>query len=257
MMPQRYDGFNMGFSQVSPGFRNSTIQSHHGEPDVPAHGYDFNRMLQQHLSDGFRSNLHNIQENEQDENAENPSTPETSPQHQSTTSVMTGSVLRGASHREGPMNSSHDRSLFHSLYGQTGTYEPLSSDLTTADMCLSKNNYQIQRKSQQFLLIYIQNSVFFLNFVKFQVLYTYTNYFIDKIGVAVAHLLVHRHQINSIYGKCRIETDHKWRQKAIHDQAPLHIRKMFGQPLKKRHFCSQRKHNNAPNGCKIPLNAGS
>lgn len=143
MVPQRYDAFNMGVSQMSPGFRNSGIVSH----DTASHAYDFNRMMQQHLSDGasfgYRSNLHNIQENEHDENVEDPSsTPEISPQHRASGSIssaaMTGSVIRRASHREGPMNSSHDRSLFHSLYGQAGAYEPMSSDLTTADMCLSK-----------------------------------------------------------------------------------------------------------------------
>lgn len=139
-MPQRYDPFTMGLSQVSPGFRNSTHASHHPDADAPLHGYDFNRMMQQHLSDGvsmgYRSNLQNIQENEQDENAENPSTPETSPQHRSLT-PMTCSIVRRASHREGPMSSSHDRSLFHSLYGQTRGNEPMGGDLTTADMCLS------------------------------------------------------------------------------------------------------------------------
>lgn len=142
-MPHRYDAFNMGLSQVSPGFRSSTHASHHADAETPLHGYDFNRMMQQHLSDGvsmgYRSNLQNIQENEHDENAEIPSTPEFSPQHRSITptAAMTASVVRRASHREGPMNSSHDRSLFHSLYGQTGGYEPMSGDLTTADMCLS------------------------------------------------------------------------------------------------------------------------
>lgn len=141
MLPQRYDNFNMTASQFSPGFRNSVHVSHHQDVDIPSHAYDINRMLQQHLSDGvsmgYRSNLQNIQENDQDENAENPPTPELSPQHRSIPSVMTGSVIKRASHREGPMNASHDRSLFHSLYGQTGGYEPVSSDLTTADMCLS------------------------------------------------------------------------------------------------------------------------
>lgn len=144
MMPQRYD---MGLSQMSPGFRNSGIVSHHMmDTDAPSH--DFNRMMQQHLSDGasfgYRSNLQNIQENEHDENNEDPSTPEISPQHRAGCSIstaMTGSVIRRASQREGPMNSSHDRSLFHSLYGQTGAYEPVSSDLTTADMCLSKRPF--------------------------------------------------------------------------------------------------------------------
>lgn len=135
-MPPRYDAF-MGSSQVSPGFRNSTIVTH-PDSDMPSHAYDFNRMLQQHMSDGvsgYRSNLHNIQENEQDENAENP--PERSPEHVPIVAAMTGSIIRRASHREGPMTSSHDRSLFHSLYGQAGGYEPMNSDLTTADMCLS------------------------------------------------------------------------------------------------------------------------
>lgn len=143
MTPQRYDAFNLGLSQFSPGFRGSTHVSHHPDVDMPSHGgYDFNRMLQQHLSDGasmgYRSNLQNIQENEQDENAENPPMPEVSPEHHSVaSSTMSNSVLRGASHREGPMHSSHDRSLFHSLYGQTTGNEPVSSDLTSADMCLS------------------------------------------------------------------------------------------------------------------------
>lgn len=149
MMPQRNDPFNMGLSQMSPGFRNSGIGSHHMmDIDAPSHAYDFNRMMQQHLSDGasfgYRSNLQNIQENEQDENVEDPSTPEISPQHRaggSISTAMTGSIIRHASHREGPMNASHDRSLFHSLYGQTGAYEPMSSDLTTADMCLSEPFY--------------------------------------------------------------------------------------------------------------------
>lgn len=134
----------MGMSQISPGFRNSCCMQQDG--DMPSQTYDFNRMLQQHLSEGassttFRSTLHNIQENEQDENAEIPSSPEISPTHgQSGNNVMMGSVTTGASHREGPINISHDRSLFHSLYGQTSgasAFEPVTSDLTTADMCLS------------------------------------------------------------------------------------------------------------------------
>lgn len=137
-MPQRYDAFNMGLSQVSPGYRSSM---YHFDGDAPSHGYDFNRMLQHNLSDGvsmgYRSNLQNIQENEQDENAENPTTPQMSPEHRAMARSMTGSVIRHASHREGPTNSSHERSLFHSLYGQAGAYEPVASDLTTADMCLS------------------------------------------------------------------------------------------------------------------------
>lgn len=111
---------------------------------MPSQGSDFNRMLQQHLSENpstaFRSTLHNIQEIEQDENAENPISPEMSPSHhRSSTPAMMGSITTGASHREGPMSSSHDRGLFHSLYGQTavGGFEPITSDLTTADMCLS------------------------------------------------------------------------------------------------------------------------
>lgn len=144
-MPQRMQGpFSMGLSQISPSFyRNSVMVSQHPDTDMPSQGSDFNRMLQQHLSENpstaFRSTLHNIQEMDQDENAENPTSPEASPFHQSQShsAGMVGSVTTGASHREGPMNASHDRSLFHSLYGQTGGYEPVSGDLTTADMCLS------------------------------------------------------------------------------------------------------------------------
>lgn len=244
-MPQRYDGFNMGFSQASPGFRNSQVMSHHPDADMSSHGYDFNRMMQQHLSDGasmgYRSNLHNIQENEQDENAENPPTPEFSPQHHSMSSAMTGSVIKRASHREGPMNSSHDRSLFHSLYGQTGAYEPLSSDLTTADMCLSMKNTTNQ--------IHLNYSNHFFHFsIQIQVHYTYTNCSIGNPDGVVALRFELRHQINQMYGSCRIETVHKCHHKAIHDQPHLHIPKMFGQQLRKHHFYSQRKHNHAPNG---------
>lgn len=156
-MPTRYDAFNMGFSQASPGFRNSVI-SHHIDTDMPSHGYDFNRMMQQHLSDGYRSNLHNIQENEQDENAENPETPDNSPQHHSFTAAMTGSVIKRASHREGPMSSSN-RGLFQSL-SQTGTYEPMGGDLTTADMCLSKE--KSTEFNQIFICLFITSIVFSL-----------------------------------------------------------------------------------------------
>lgn len=126
---------------MSPGFRNSFSMQQDG--DMPSQTCDFNRMLQQHLSEGassttYRSTLHNIQENEQDENTEIPSSPEVSPAHAHSSNIMMGSITTGASHREGPSNISHDRSLFHSLYGQTtGTSEPNTSDLTTADMCLS------------------------------------------------------------------------------------------------------------------------
>lgn len=146
-MPQRFNAFNMGASHLSPhGYRHSSVMSQHQQHDaeMPSQTYDFNRMLQQHLSEGtsnFRSTLHNIQEVDQDENAENPTaepTPDQSPSIRfNRQAAMTGSITTGQSHREGPALASHDRSLFHSLYGQTGGYEPLSSDLTTADMCLS------------------------------------------------------------------------------------------------------------------------
>lgn len=146
MLPQRMHGSFMGMSQMAPGvLRNSTLLSHHPDADMPSQGSDFNRMLQQHLSDNpsthYRSTLDNIQENEQDENAENPTSPEMSPFHQRNIVAgdpMVGSVRVGASHLEGPMSASHDRGLFHSLYGQTGGYEPVSNDsLVTADMVLS------------------------------------------------------------------------------------------------------------------------
>lgn len=132
-------GPNMGQSQLSPlgaftpGLRNA---SQH--PDS-AQGYDFQRMLQQHLSEGgstpYRSTLHNIQENESDEASQQ------DVGHQqnilSTTSNMNASITGYVSRREGPMTGSHDRGLLHSLYGQMGGHEPSSSELTAADMCLS------------------------------------------------------------------------------------------------------------------------
>lgn len=149
IIPQRFNNaFNLGVSQMSPhGYRNSSVMSQHHqhESEMPSQTYDFNRMLQQHLSEGtsttYRSTLHNIQEIDQDENAENPtsdSTPDQSPSmhHLNSSAAMIGSVTTGVSHREGPMATSHDRSLIHSLCAQTG-YEPVSTDLTTANMCLS------------------------------------------------------------------------------------------------------------------------
>lgn len=147
IQPQRHTGLNMGLSQISPGFRNLNITSTTQHPDtdsVPHGGYDFHRMLQQHLSEGastpYRSTLHNIKENEQDEmagereggDATHPNVP---PNVCASNAMCTS--FTGIRHREGPMNVSHDQSLFHSLYGQTGGYEPLTNELTTADMCLS------------------------------------------------------------------------------------------------------------------------
>lgn len=102
-----------------------------------SHGYDFNRMLQQHLSEGastpYRSTLHNIAENEQDDELTAPptQTPRNSPAPPMYRSFT------GVSHHEGPISASHDNSLLHSLYGQTGGLGPATTDLTTADMCLS------------------------------------------------------------------------------------------------------------------------
>lgn len=148
MLPQRMHGSFMGMSQMAPAgiMRNSTLVSHHPDADMPSQGSDFNRMLQQHLSENpstnYRSTLDNIQENEQDENAENPTSPDTSPLHQRNNifggDSMMGSVRIGTSHHEGPMNVSHDRGLFHSLYGQNGGIEPIANEsLATADMVLS------------------------------------------------------------------------------------------------------------------------
>lgn len=150
MLPQRMHGSLMGMSQMAPGIlRNSIAFAHHPDVDMPSQGSDFNRMLQQHLSDNpshhYRSTLDNIQENEQDENAENPMDSESATFHQrNSVSVgggdsMMDSIRIGASHLEGPLNTSaHDRGLFHSLYGQTGGYEPISNEsLVTADMVLS------------------------------------------------------------------------------------------------------------------------
>lgn len=135
----------MGLSQISPGFRNVNVTSTTHHPDADS----VHRMLQQHLSEAqastpYRSTLHNIQESETDESPD-PLTASTaafgSPEeitygNMSCANAMTTSFT-GVRHREGPMNASHEKSLFHSLYGQTGAYEPMSSDLITADMCLS------------------------------------------------------------------------------------------------------------------------
>lgn len=137
-----YGGINMAHSQTSPlnafnsGFRNA---SQHPES---TNAYDFQRMLQQNLSEGgstpYRSTLHNIQENDADD-----ASPTAAEQSQSRifynnhASNMATSVTGYASRREGPMIGSHDRGLLTSLYGQIGGHEPSSSELTTADMCLS------------------------------------------------------------------------------------------------------------------------
>lgn len=140
----------MGGSQLSPGFRNANILSTTHHPDSDS----VHRMLQQHLSEAtastpYRSTLHNIQESETDElsdqqqQQQNASTNPTSypppnePAMMNTCGNPMTTSFTGVRHREGPTNASHDKSLFHSLYGQTGAYEPNSSDIITADMCLS------------------------------------------------------------------------------------------------------------------------
>lgn len=135
--PQRFNGLNI--SQISPGFRNLNQVSTSQQPDAESHGYDFNRMLQQHLSEGtastpYRSTLHNIQENENDETVDEEAQQRMT---SSCTNNMMGMSFTNVGHREGPINVSNDRSLFHSLYGQTGAAEPSTSEITTADMCLS------------------------------------------------------------------------------------------------------------------------
>lgn len=138
---------------MATGFRQPSMM-HTGDGDMPSQTYDFNRMLQQPLSEGvsstaYRSTLHNIQEMEADDTSagENNETPGASPMHvRRMPSVM--SVTTGATHREGPGNTSHEHSLIQSLYGQGGIgastagilptgHEPILADLTTADMCLS------------------------------------------------------------------------------------------------------------------------
>lgn len=131
----------MGLSQISPGFRNVNVASTTHHPDADS----VHRMLQQHLSEAaastpYRSTLHNIQESETDEISD-PQTasmgafPIRDEMSQGPRSMTTS--FTGVRHHEGPMNASHEKSLFHSLYGQTGTYEPMTSELITADMCLS------------------------------------------------------------------------------------------------------------------------
>lgn len=166
-MSPKYGPFHMGVSQMSPAFRQPSMM-HTGDGDMPSQTYDFNRMLQQPLSEGvsstaYRSTLHNIQELDTDDNGaggENVETPEASPMRgRPATPSITMSVTTGAARREGPGNVSHEHSLIQSLYGQSGgigtsgfggggigiggggavggSHEPMASDLTTADMCLS------------------------------------------------------------------------------------------------------------------------
>lgn len=135
----------MGLSQISPGFRNINVASTTHHPDADS----VHRMLQQHLSEAaastpYRSTLHNIQESETDESPDLHTTSTAaygSPDEMASGLPCGGSAMTssftGVRHREGPMNASHEKSLFHSLYGQTGAYEPMSSELITADMCLS------------------------------------------------------------------------------------------------------------------------
>lgn len=135
--PQRFNGLTA--SQFSPGYRNANNISTSQPPDNESQGYDFNRMLQQHLSEGtastpYRSTLHNILETEGDEVVDEEA------QHPMASSCINSAMamsFTNVGHREGPVNVSHDRSLFHSLYGQTGAVEPSTSEITTADMCLS------------------------------------------------------------------------------------------------------------------------
>lgn len=111
--------------------------AHYPDSESVTHGYDFQRMLQQPLSEGgstpYRSNLQNIQENENDEER---GRPRQTNRDSSLPNNMCNSFT-GISHREGPIDIPHDRGLLHSLYDQAGGYEPMTSELTTADMCLS------------------------------------------------------------------------------------------------------------------------
>lgn len=143
VQPHRHQGFNMGVSQLSPlNAGRNMVSGQYQESDSVSHGYDFQRMLQQHLSDGgstpYRSNLQNIQETENDEDiTQNQQSPSQAANRSSSLTNNMCSSFTGISHREGPIDVSHDRGLLHSLYDQAGGYEPLSSDLLTADMCLS------------------------------------------------------------------------------------------------------------------------
>lgn len=133
----------MGISQLSPfnAGRNMT-SAHYPDTESVSHGYDFQRMLQQHLSDGgstpYRSNLQNIQEQENDEEAgmHRENAGQATHRDSSLPNPMCTS-FSGISHLEGPIEITHDRGLLHSLYDQAGGNEPVSSELITADMCLS------------------------------------------------------------------------------------------------------------------------
>lgn len=144
---------------MQPMFRHQSMMQT-GDTDMPSQASDFNRMLQQPLSEGlistaYRSTLHNIQELENDENGSggDTATPEASPTRAARpTPSIAASITTGATRREGPGNASHENSFIQSLYAGSGGigdvsaigpvasgigHEPIPNDLTTADMALS------------------------------------------------------------------------------------------------------------------------
>ncbi|XP_021711499.1 autophagy-related protein 9A isoform X2 [Aedes aegypti] len=124
------------------------VQSHY-QYNSPT-SFDFERMLQQNLTDGstapLRSTfLHDINENDDDENGgmgeAGASQIYTSSQAAGTfggdpRTTMSFSTRGGMSKREGPAEGSRN-GLLSSLYGESISSQPPSHEVTAADMCLS------------------------------------------------------------------------------------------------------------------------
>ncbi|XP_055636422.1 autophagy-related protein 9A [Toxorhynchites rutilus septentrionalis] len=141
-------------SVLPPGqFQQSTAHSHYQYNSPPA--FDFERMLQQNLTDGstapLRSTiLHDINENDDDDDEEGGATAASAasqmPQSCFTPGVGTGGLdprttmsfttRGGMSRREGPAQGSHN-GLLTSLCGDIPPSHPTPHEMTTADMCLS------------------------------------------------------------------------------------------------------------------------
>lgn len=126
-------------------FQQSNVQSHYQYNSPPS--FDFERMLQQNLTDGstapFRSTvLHDINENDDDENGMGAvggnqmfSSSQAARSQGEPRTTMSFSTRGGMSKREGPPEGSRN-GLLTSLYGENSASQP-SHELTTADMCLS------------------------------------------------------------------------------------------------------------------------
>lgn len=126
--------------------QQSNVQSHYQYNSPPS--FDFERMLQQNLTDAstapLRSTfLHDINENDDDENGGMGAVGGSQMYSSSQAggigdprSTMSYSTRGGMSRREGPAEGSRN-GLLSSLYGENVASQPPSHEVTAADMCLS------------------------------------------------------------------------------------------------------------------------